>query len=499
VADQLRRKGKLIVGNDDVIRQKLVNQFHSSAEGGHSGVLVTNKRLANWNKADLAAYPGLLQPLPIPQKVWEDISMDFIDGLPMSSEKTVIIVLFMDNVYKLHGLPRTIVSDKDKVFTSLFWKSLFKMLKVDLQMSSAYHPQTDGQTEVVNKTLECYLSSTKTTPFEIVYNQTPPQYVAYEAGECRVEAVDETLVARDQAIQLFQFYLKRAQNRMKSMPDKHRSEREFVEGDWVYLKLQTYRQVTLKKCKTSEATIGSFPLCRDDRPIILLKMLLESFMKRFNRGILSLLLILEDKDAVKGKVSIFTVYNWETAKYGKINYIGDINYLRFFEIKFPAIVYDDALSSQHVDEVNWKNETSLSEYDIFSVNDLTLDKDNGEDKIGFNCQTIYVNARTKKPQVVPISTRKPIRKANQSTTTPHKKTVTSESTIQKSRSYFRMLYEKTSKTWTWWIKKQCPSGYKWKPESKNANMTTSVNLPLDNTSRLYKSSYSSSTLDARSA
>ncbi|GJX26277.1 hypothetical protein Tco_0232573, partial [Tanacetum coccineum] len=80
------------------------------------------------------------------------------------------------------------------------------------------------------------------------------------------------------------------------------------------------------------------------------------------------------------------MYNWKTAKYGKINFIGDVNYLRFFETKFPAIVYDDGLSSLHVDEVNWKNKTSLSEYDdgkynvisdkdlfsydIFSVNDL---------------------------------------------------------------------------------------------------------------------------------
>ncbi|GJY27452.1 hypothetical protein Tco_0403219 [Tanacetum coccineum] len=56
------------------------------------------------------------------------------------------------------------------------------------------------------------------------------------------------------------------------------------------------------------------------------------------------------------------VYNWETAKYGKIDYIGDIDYLRCFETKFPAIIYDGALSSQHVDEVNWNNETSLSEY-----------------------------------------------------------------------------------------------------------------------------------------
>ncbi|GJV87140.1 retrovirus-related pol polyprotein from transposon TNT 1-94 [Tanacetum coccineum] len=69
-----------------------------------------------------------------------------------------------------------------------------------------------------------------------------------------------------------------------------------------------------------------------------------------------------------------------------------------------------------------------------------------------------VNAITKKPKVVPISTRKPKSQANKSVATPPKKTVASESTIQKSKSYYKMLYEKTSKAWKWWIEKQCPSG-----------------------------------------
>ncbi|GJZ59515.1 retrovirus-related pol polyprotein from transposon TNT 1-94 [Tanacetum coccineum] len=77
-----------------------------------------------------------------------------------------------------------------------------------------------------------------------------------------------------------------------------------------------------------------------------------------------------------------------------------------------------------------------------------------------------VNARTKKPNVVPISTRKPKSQANKSVATPHKKTVASESTITSSKSYYRMLYKKMSKAWKWWIAQQCPSTYKWVPKTQ---------------------------------
>ncbi|GJX98351.1 hypothetical protein Tco_0355370 [Tanacetum coccineum] len=103
-----------------------------------------------------------------------------------------------------------------------------------------------------------------------------------------------------------------------------------------------------------------------------------------------------------------------------------------------------------------------------------------------------VNARTKNPKVVPISARKPKRKANQSVATPPKKIVASESTIHKSKSYFRMLYEKTSTTWKWWIEKQCPLGYKWMPMTKKKwvpkiridNVSTRINPTIDITSRI---------------
>ncbi|GJX02808.1 hypothetical protein Tco_0188724, partial [Tanacetum coccineum] len=103
-----------------------------------------------------------------------------------------------------------------------------------------------------------------------------------------------------------------------------------------------------------------------------------------------------------------------------------------------------------------------------------------------------VNARTKKPKVVPISTRNPKSQANKSIVTPYKKTIASESTTQKSKSYYRMMYEKTSKTWKWWIKQHCLSGYKWVPKTKmkwvpkvrNENVQKRVSFAIHNASRI---------------
>lgn len=127
-------------------------------------------------KLDRAHYPGLLQPLPVPAGAWEMVSLDFVEGLPRSGSANCILVVvdkfskfahfiplkhpftalmvakvYMDNVYRLHGMPSSLISDCDRIFTSTFWHELFSLAGVQLRMSSAYHRQTDGQTERVNQ------------------------------------------------------------------------------------------------------------------------------------------------------------------------------------------------------------------------------------------------------------------------------------------------------------------------------------------------------------
>ena len=248
-------------------------------------------------KTDCMQLAGLLQPLPIPTQIWTDVSMDFIEGLPSSNGYTIIMVVvdrltkyahfvalkhpfstvsvakeFVANVVRLHGIPTFIVSDWDKVFISAFWRTLFNLQGTKLCMSSSYHPQSDGQTEVVNRTLEQYLccfagdqprkwfewtpwaefsyntsihSSTKMTPFEVVYGVPPPNLLAYIPGTSRIQAVDEYLRDRDTILLELRHNLQLAQNRMKCQADQHRREVSFTMGDYVYLKLQPYRQTSV--------------------------------------------------------------------------------------------------------------------------------------------------------------------------------------------------------------------------------------------------------------
>ncbi|GJQ96806.1 retrotransposon-related protein [Tanacetum coccineum] len=263
---QLRRKGKLMVGNVGQLRKQLFLHFHGDAVGG---ILVYK----------------LTPTLPIPDTIWSEISMDFIEGLPKSQGKSVILVVvdrlskyayfiplqhpfnaqqvaqsFLDNIYKLHGLPNNIVSDRDKVFLIHFWKALFKVLKVQLRIPKEWMQWLSLAEFWYNTNFH---TSINTTPFEVVYGQKPPIHLPYLDGESNVEDVDRSMLAREQVLSMLKFHLKRAQDRMVSLANKNRTYRSFDVGTWDFLKLQPHRQVTVRQgqyYKLSSKYFGPFQI-----------------------------------------------------------------------------------------------------------------------------------------------------------------------------------------------------------------------------------------------
>ncbi|GJR49320.1 integrase [Tanacetum coccineum] len=179
-------------------------------DGGHSGMQATIKRLSAlvyWKKMrkqirqfirqcdvcqrfklGLVPYPGLLQPLSIPTRIWTEISMDFIDGLPMS-----------------RGRPKEWFN----------WVPL-----AEYWYNTSYH------------------TTIKTTPYQVVYGQPPPAHITYNKEDNLVDVVDKSLSARESAIELMKFHIKRSQDRMKSLADKHRSDIYFEEVGKVAYKLK---------------------------------------------------------------------------------------------------------------------------------------------------------------------------------------------------------------------------------------------------------------------
>jgi hypothetical protein len=177
--------------------------------------------------------------------------------------------VFVDSVVKLHGVPLSIVSYRDRIFTSHFWKELLKALGTRLNYTTAYHPQTDGQSERVNQCLEQYLhcavqdnpkqwkkwlglaefwynssfhSSLGCSPFRALYKQDPnfggmPNLTVAENSEAEDAALDYQAHT-----ELLRAQLLRAQLRQKHFADRNRSERQFQVGEQVLLKLQPYAQ-----------------------------------------------------------------------------------------------------------------------------------------------------------------------------------------------------------------------------------------------------------------
>lgn len=317
----LRHRNRVWIGSDAALQKQIISAFHDSPQGGHSGFPVTYRKLLSlfsWPgmksmvheyvrsyricqqaKPERLPPAGLLQPLPVPSAPWEMATMDFIEGLPHSNQFSCILVvvdkqtkyahfiplrhpytaskiaeLFVDNVYKLHGMPGSLVSDHDPVLTSTFWQAVFRATGTQLRLSTANHPETDGQTERVNQSIECYLrcfisahpqqwskwlslcefwyntnwhASTGKTPFELLYGRHP-RYFGICASD-QIAPVDVQVWLQERALVLdsVQQHLLRMQQHMNAQADKHRTERSFEVSDEVFLRLQPYIQSSVAR------------------------------------------------------------------------------------------------------------------------------------------------------------------------------------------------------------------------------------------------------------
>jgi hypothetical protein len=172
---------------------------------------------------------------------------------------------FFSDIVRLHGIPQSIVSDRDPVFTSAFWRELMRLMGTKLLMSSAFHPQTDGQSEAANRVIIMYLrcftgdrprqwlrwlpwaeyiyntafqSSLRETPFKVVYGRAPPSIRSYEPGDTRVAAVAQEMAAREAFLGDVRYRLEQAQTVQKLHYDRHHRPVSFAVGDWALLRLR---------------------------------------------------------------------------------------------------------------------------------------------------------------------------------------------------------------------------------------------------------------------
>ncbi|KAL0559074.1 hypothetical protein IC582_003663 [Cucumis melo] len=335
---------RLCVPSDSAVKTELLAEAHSSPFSMHPGstkMYQDLKRVYWWRnvKREVAEFvskclvcqqvkaprqkpAGLLQPLSIPEWKWENVSMDFITGLPRTLRGfTVIWVvvdkltksahfvpgkstytaskwaqLYMSEIVRLHGVPVSIVSDRDARFTSKFWKGLQTAMGTRLDFSTAFHPQTDDQTERLNQVLEdmlracalefpgswdshlhlmefAYNNSYQATigmaPFEALYGKCCRSPVCWgEVGEQRLMG-PELVQSTNEAIQKIRARMHTAQSRQKSYADVRRKDLEFEVGDKVFLKVAPMRGVLRfeRRGKLSPRFVGPFEILERIGPV----------------------------------------------------------------------------------------------------------------------------------------------------------------------------------------------------------------------------------------
>jgi hypothetical protein len=335
-------RGRVCVPADEALRTRILLECHDTPTGGHLGrdkTTLAVKQRFYWKGIDAAvdAYVtscdecqrnkpsqerpmGTPMPLPAPASPWEQVTLDLITSLPRSSAGHTAIVVFVDkltkmvhyspttdevtapqlaalflrDVVRLHGFPRSLVSDRDPRFTAHFWTTFWASVGTTLAMSTAYHPQSDGQTERANRTLETMLrsvvsfnqkdwhthlplaelaintavqASTGASPFSLVYGREaalPLDHALAPLGSGKAQCPAAETVVGDMKTrwERAQRAIEKAGSRQAAgMADRLRSA-AFEVGDEVLLSTQHLRLLDSKKrtAKFAERFIGPFPV-----------------------------------------------------------------------------------------------------------------------------------------------------------------------------------------------------------------------------------------------
>uniref|UniRef100_A0A9J7YGU5 Gypsy retrotransposon integrase-like protein 1 n=1 Tax=Cyprinus carpio carpio TaxID=630221 RepID=A0A9J7YGU5_CYPCA len=321
-------------------RDQVLDHIHCLPASGHPGITATlhllknrfwwetinpdtikfirNCQMCNMHKTPRQLPAGLLQPLPIPQRPWSHLAIDFITDLPLSQGNTVILTiidrfskacrliplpklptalqtaeLLCNWVFRFYGIPDDIVSDRGPQFTSRLWKDFFQALGVNVSLTSGYHPEANGQVERLNQELTRFLRSycsshqedwsrfllwaeyaqnslikpsTGITPFKCILGYQPPMF-PWSGEPTNVPAVTDLLQRSEDTWNQAHVHLQQAVRRLKEQADRRRRPgHTFQRGQWVWLSTRDLR-MKLPCRKLSPRYVGPFKITQQITPV----------------------------------------------------------------------------------------------------------------------------------------------------------------------------------------------------------------------------------------